>query len=165
MAEQSLISGHALYPGTFDPPTLGHVSIIKRAAKLFNKLTIGVASLSEKTPLLSIEKRLELLKEIFCLQTNIEIKPFSGLLVDFAKVENAMVIVRGMRNITDFDFEYRMDVTNRHCLPGLETIFLLADPDTGYISSTLVKQIAAAGGDIADFVPIEVSKALKKGAK
>lgn len=164
MAEQSLISGHALYPGTFDPPTLGHISIIDRAARLFDKLTIGVASLSEKNPIFALERRIELLREIFAGNPKIEVKPFSGLLVDFARNENARIIVRGMRNITDFDFEYRMDVTNRHCLPGLETIFLLADPETGYISSTLVKQIANAGGDISDFVPEQVIAALK-GAK
>lgn len=165
MAEQNSISGHVLYPGTFDPPTLGHVSIINRAARLFDRLTIGVASLSEKNPLFSLEQRLGLLKEIFAGIDKIEIKPFSGLLVDFAKTENVRIIVRGMRNITDFDFEYRMDVTNRHCLPGLETVFLLADPDTAYISSTLVKQIAFAGGDISEFVPKQVVESLQKGAK
>lgn len=161
MAEQSLISGHALYPGTFDPPTLGHVSIIRRAAKLFNKLTIGVANLSEKNPMLNLEQRIGLMKEIFKDHPNVDVKPFSGLLVDFARSENARIIVRGMRNITDFDYEYRMDVTNRHCLPDLETIFLLSDPETGYISSTLVKQIAKAGGDISDFVPEQVIAVLK----
>ena len=164
MAEQSSISGHALYPGTFDPPTLGHISIIDRAAKLFEKLTIGVASLSEKNPMLNLEQRIGLMKNIFKDNPKIDVKPFSGLLVDFAKSENARIIVRGMRNITDFDYEYRMDVTNRHCLPGLETIFLLSDPETGYISSTLVKQIAKAGGDISDFVPKQVI-AILKGAK
>lgn len=164
MAEQSSISGHALYPGTFDPPTLGHISIIDRAAKLFEKLTIGVANLSEKNPMLNLEQRIGLMKEIFKDNPKIDVKPFSGLLVDFAKSENARIIVRGMRNITDFDYEYRMDVTNRHCLPGLETIFLLSDPETGYISSTLVKQIAKAGGDISDFVPKQVI-AILKGAK
>ncbi|MBP7732338.1 MAG: pantetheine-phosphate adenylyltransferase [Caldisericia bacterium] len=161
MAEQSSISGHALYPGTFDPPTLGHVSIIRRAAKLFNKLTIGVANLSEKNPMLNLEQRIGLMKEIFKDHPNVDVKPFSGLLVDFARSENARIIVRGMRNITDFDYEYRMDVTNRHCLPDLETIFLLSDPETGYISSTLVKQIAKAGGDISDFVPEQVIAVLK----
>lgn len=164
MAEQSSISGHALYPGTFDPPTLGHISIIDRAAKLFDRLTIGVANLSEKNPMLNLEQRIGLMKEIFKDNPKIDVKPFSGLLVDFAKSENARIIVRGMRNITDFDFEYRMDVTNRHCLPGLETIFLLSDPETGYISSTLVKQIAKAGGDISDFVPKQVI-AILKGVK
>jgi pantetheine-phosphate adenylyltransferase len=163
MAEQSLTSGHALYPGTFDPPTLGHVSIIKRAARLFGKLTIGVASLSEKNPLLSSEQRINLLKDIFRNDKNIDVKPFAGLLVDFAKAEKAGVIVRGLRNINDFDFEYRMSVTNSHCLPGLETIFLMSDPDTGYISSTLVKQIASQGGDISEFVPEEVVRLLKEG--
>lgn len=161
MAEQSSISGHALYPGTFDPPTLGHVSIIRRAAKLFNKLTIGVANLSEKNPMLNLEQRIGLMKEIFKDHPNVDVKPFSGLLVDFARSENARIIVRGMRNITDFDYEYRMDVTNRHCLLDLETIFLLSDPETGYISSTLVKQIAKAGGDISDFVPEQVIAVLK----
>ncbi|NTU61080.1 MAG: pantetheine-phosphate adenylyltransferase [Caldiserica bacterium] len=155
------MSGHALYPGTFDPPTLGHVSIIARAVKLFDRLTIGVASLSEKNPIFTFEQRIMLMKEIFRDNPKIDVKPFSGLLVDFARSENARIIVRGMRNITDFDFEYRMDVTNRHCLPGLETVFLLADPETGYISSTLVKQIAKAGGDISDFVPEQVIAVLK----
>ena len=163
MVEQSLTSGHALYPGTFDPPTLGHVSIIKRAARLFGKLTIGVASLSEKTPLLNSEQRINLLKAIFKGEKNIDVKPFTGLLVDFARTERAGVIVRGLRNINDFDFEYRMSVTNNHCLPGLETIFLMSDPETGYISSTLVKQIASQGGDISEFVPEEVVKLLREG--
>jgi pantetheine-phosphate adenylyltransferase len=161
MAEQSLISGHALYPGTFDPPTLGHVSIVSRAARLFGKLTIGVASLSEKNPLFDLDSRISLLRNIFSDLANVEIKPFNGLLVDFAKSENARIIVRGLRNISDFDFEFRMAVTNKHCLPDLETVFLMSDPDTGYISSTLVKQIASQGGDVSEFVPAQVLEALR----
>lgn len=162
MAEQSLISGHALYPGTFDPPTNGHISIIKRASRLFGKITIGVSKITSKNPILSNVQRLELLKNIFRDYPNVEIMEFTGLLVDFARKIDAKVIIRGLRDISDFDFERRMAVTNKHCFPELETVFLISDPETSFISSTLVKQIAAEGGDISDFVPKQVIEVLKE---
>lgn len=162
MAEQNLISGHALYPGTFDPPTNGHISIIKRASRLFGKITIGVTKITSKNPTLSNEQRLSLLRDIFKGFPNVEIMEFTGLLVDFARKIDAKVIIRGLRDISDFDFERRMAVTNKHCFPELETVFLISDPETSFISSTLVKQIAAEGGDISDFVPEQVAKILRE---
>ena len=111
---------------------------------------------------MGLEQRISLLKDIFSDYPGVEIKPFSGLLVDFARAIEAKVIIRGLRNISDFDFEYRMAVTNRHCFPELETVFLMSDPETNFISSTLVKQIALEGGDISGFVPQQVAKVLKE---
>lgn len=163
MAQQCCPSTHALYPGTFDPPTFGHLSIIKRGARLFDKLTVGVANLNGKDTLLAFEKRFELIKKLTSDMPNIEVISFSGLLVQCAESINAGIILRGLRTVSDFDYEYRMSTTNQIVLPGLETVFLMAEPEYGYISSTLVRQIASCNGDIARFVPELVLEALKEG--
>lgn len=163
MAQQCFPFTHALYPGTFDPPTLGHLSVIRRGARLFNKITVGVANLTGKDTLLTFEKRFELIKKLTSDMPNIEVISFSGLLVQCAKSINAGIILRGLRTVSDFDYEYRMSTTNQIVLPGLETVFLMAEPEYGYISSTLVRQIASCNGDIARFVPELVLDALKEG--
>lgn len=163
MAQQCCPSTHALYPGTFDPPTFGHLSIIKRGARLFDKLTVGVANLNGKDPLLAFEKRFDLIKKLTSDMPNIEVISFSGLLVQCAESINAGIILRGLRTVSDFDYEYRMSTTNQIVSPGLETVYLMAEPEYGFISSTLVRQIASCNGDIARFVPELVLRSLKEG--
>ncbi len=160
--EQSFPSTHALYPGTFDPTTFGHVSIAKRAISLFGGLTIAVSKINGKDPIFTFEQRFDIVSELFQGFPKVKVIGFSGLLVDCAKQIGANVVVRGLRNMTDFDYEYRMAATNNIVLPGLETVFLMSEPRYNYISSTLVKQIAREGGDISPFVPELVQRAVKE---
>jgi pantetheine-phosphate adenylyltransferase len=143
----------AVYPGTFDPPTLGHMDIIARAALLFDRLVVGVFTNASKSPLFSIEERLDLLAhEVAGLPGTIEVVSCAGLLVDVAASVGASVIVRGLRNGTDFDYEAQMTAMNRQLAPMIDTVFLVAAPALQPISSTLVKEIARGRGDIAAFV-------------
>ncbi len=163
--EQSFPSTHALYPGTFDPATFGHVSVAKRAIRLFGGLTIAVSKINSKDPIFTFEQRFDIVSELFKDFPNVKVMGFSGLLVDCAKQIGATVVVRGLRNMTDFDYEYRMAATNNIVLPGLETVFLMSEPCYNYISSTLVKQIAREGGDISPFVPELVQRVVKEGKR
>lgn len=143
----------AVYPGTFDPPTLGHMDIIARAALLFDRLIVGVFTNASKSPLFTIEERLDLLaREVADLPGTIEVVSCAGLLVEVAASVGASVIVRGLRNGTDFDYEAQMTGMNRQLAPTIDTVFLVAAPALQPISSTLVKEIARGGGDIAAFV-------------
>lgn len=143
----------AVYPGTFDPPTLGHLDIIARAASLFDRLVVGVFTNASKSPLFGIEERLALVEEaVASLPGDIVVTTASGLLVDFAAQQGAVGIVRGLRSGTDFDYEVQMTGMNGQLAPGIQTIFLVAEPRLQPISSTLVKEIARGGGDIAAFV-------------
>ena len=143
----------AVYPGTFDPPTLGHMDIIARAALLFDRLVVGVFTNASKSPLFAVEDRLDLLaREVAGLTGTIEVVSCSGLLVDVAASVGASVIVRGLRNATDFDYEAQMTGMNRQLAPAIDTVFLTAAPALQPISSTLVKEIGRGGGDIAAFV-------------
>jgi len=151
-----------LYPGTFDPPTLGHVSLIQRSVLTFGKVVVAVAESSSKNTLFNQKQRIELLKEMFKTNDCVEVVGFDGLLVHFAKSMGINKIVRGLRTISDFDFEYRMATTNALVWSDLETVFLMSEPEFNYISSTLVKQVARGGGDISPFVPSIVEKAYKE---
>ena len=147
-----------LYPGTFDPITLGHVDIIERAAPLFDRLMIGVAVSAAKAPLLPLTDRLELARletrQIEAASaTPIEVRAMTGLMVDFARACGARMVVRGLRGTADFDYEYQMAGMNRALAPGLDTVFLMASPGRHYISSSLVRQVAQLGGDFSAFVP------------
>jgi len=147
------VSRVAVYPGTFDPPTLGHMDIIARAALLFDRLVVGVFTNASKSPLFTIQERLDLLaREVAALPGTIEVVSCAGLLVDVAASVGASVIVRGLRNGTDFDYEAQMTGMNRQLAPTIDTIFLVGAPALQPISSTLVKEIARGGGDIAAFV-------------
>jgi pantetheine-phosphate adenylyltransferase len=165
MEEQSFVSTKVLYPGTFDPPTLGHISIINRANRIFDKVIIAVAESSNKDPLFSSDQRVKLFQEIYRNSDSIEVIKFSGLLVALAKKLETRVILRGLRTVSDFEYEYKMATTNALVDENLETIFLMAEPQYGYISSTLVKQVARGGGDISPFVPVEVINKFKEGKK
>ena len=143
----------AIYPGSFDPVTYGHMDIIKRASAITDELIVGVLNNNAKMPLFSVEERVKMLKEVASSLTNVEIVPFDGLLVDFARQMNAAFIVRGLRAITDFEYELQMSQTNHKLEPKVETIFLTTNIEYSYLSSSTLKEIAAFGGDISLFVP------------
>ena len=149
-----------LYPGTFDPITNGHYEIIRRASMLFKSLVVGVAVSPEKEPLFSIEHRVEMVNEVLYKLTNIEIQEYSGLTVNFAKDIDAHVLVRGLRSPADAQYEFELARMNRELANNVETIFLSSGNNNAFISSSLIKQIASEGGDIAGFVHPTVQKAL-----
>jgi pantetheine-phosphate adenylyltransferase len=160
----------ALYPGTFDPPTLGHHDIIRRAVKLVDHLVIGVATNSSKTPLFSLEERVEILRrEAVGLtgpgRATIEVRSFQGLLMEFAGDVGAQMVVRGLRAVSDFEYEFQMVGMNQAMKSDVETVFLMADPQHQAIASRLVKEIALLGGNVSPFVSADVAKLLKKRAK
>ena len=150
-----------IYPGSFDPVTYGHVDIISRACRLVDHLVIGVLENKAKTPLFSVDNRVNMLKDVTKDLYNVSIKSFQGLTVDFAKEQGADVIIRGLRAITDFEYELQMAQTNHKLAPGIETIFLATELDYAYLSSTIVREVAAFGGDVSKFVPPEVEQAFR----
>lgn len=140
-------------PGSFDPVTLGHVDIITRASKMFDKVIVAVLVNSGKTPSFSIEERIELLKDSTSGIENVEVVSFNGLLAEYCRVRGVDAIVKGLRAVTDFEYEFQMALTNKKLNPMLETIFLTADADSMYLSSSMVREVASMGGDISNFVP------------
>ena len=162
----------AVYPGSFDPVTLGHMDIIERTAKMMDRVIIGVLKNNSKSPLFSVEERVNMLKSVTGHLSNIEILAFDGLLVDFVRQCHADVIVRGLRAITDFEYELQMSQTNRVISPGIDTIFLTTNLKYSYLSYSIVKEIAMYHGDISAFVDpdiaekvLEKAKAVKKNAR
>ena len=151
---------NAIYPGTFDPVTNGHLDIIRRAAELYDTLTIGVLNNSAKTPLFSIEERVNILRKVTGEIPNVRVKSFEGLAVDFARACDAKVIVRGLRLITDFEYEVLMAQTNRKLAPDIDTTFLYTSMQYSYLSSSTVKEVARFDGDISEFVPPLVEEAV-----
>jgi len=152
-----------LYPGTFDPPTNGHIDIITRGAKLVDRLVVGIAINQEKGPLFSLDERVEMVREQ-CAKirdTEIVIQPFDTLLMKFAESVGAQIIVRGLRAVADFEYEFAMVGMNQKLNPAIETVFLMADPTHQAIASRLVKEIARLQGSVAEFVPPEVERRLK----
>ena len=152
----------AIYPGTFDPVTFGHLDVLERAAKMFDKIIISAAASTGKSALFSLEERTEMLRKITMKMNNVETESFSGLLVDYARSKKADVIVRGLRAISDFEYEFQMALTNRKIAPNIETVFLMPNEKYSYISSTFVREIAKYGGDVSEFVPKAASDMLKK---
>ena len=150
----------AVYPGSFDPTTFGHLDIISRSSKIFDKLIIAVITNPNKKPYFSIDERVKILKSSV-KEKNVEIESFHGLLVDFMKKKNANVIIRGLRAISDFEYEFQMALTNRKLYPEIETVFLTPAEQWTYLSSTLVKEIARLGGNVKCFVPEIVVKIFK----
>ena len=146
----------AIYPGSFDPVTLGHLDIIKRSANLVDKLIVGVLNNSTKTPLFTVDERVNMLKEVTEDIPNIEVLSFSGLLVDFAREHEVSTIIRGLRAVTDFEYELAMSQTNRVAAPEIDTIFLNTSLKYAYLSSSIVKEMAMYGGDISKFVPEKI---------
>ena len=152
----------AVYPGSFDPVTYGHLDIIKRSAEMVDELVVGVLNNKAKTPLFSVEERVKMLKEVTKDLDNIRIVPFDGLLVEFASRMNAGLVIRGLRAITDFEYELQMSQTNQKLDPNIETMFLTTSIEYSYLSSTTVREIAAFGGDLTQFVPEAVALELEK---
>ena len=140
-------------PGSFDPVTLGHLDIIKRASKMFGKVYIAVLVNSSKTPSFSIEEQIELLSDAVKGLDNVEIVSFEGLLAEYCRQHGVDAIVKGLRAVSDFDYEFQMAMANKKINPELETIFLTADSDSMYLSSSMVREIGSMGGDISNFVP------------
>jgi pantetheine-phosphate adenylyltransferase len=155
----------ALYPGTFDPVTNGHVDIVQRGARLFDRLIVAVGVRVEKEPLLERPDRVRLLKEAFADLENVSVESFDGLVVGFAQQKDATVLLRGIRNQTDYEYENQMAFTNRRLAPGLETVLLVAKPELSFLSSTLIKEVLHAGGSVEEFVPAHVAKALQAGRR
>ena len=155
----------AIYPGSFDPVTNGHIDIIKRAAGIVDELIVGVLQNNAKTPLFSVEERVIILREVTKNLKNVKIIPFEGLLIDFATQVDAKVIVRGLRAITDFEYELQMSQTNRKLNADIETLFLTTSLEYSYLSSTTVKEVASFGGDISQFVPEFVAEKVAEKIK
>lgn len=151
----------AIYPGSFDPFTNGHLDVLQRAVGLFDELVVAVARDSSKTSLFSMDERVALVKEATRDVPKVSVEAFEGLLVDFASRQKAVAVIRGLRAVSDFEFEFQLALMNRKLSPTLETVFLMPREELTYISSRLVKEIAALGGNIDLFVPANVSKALR----
>ena len=146
----------ALYPGSFDPVTLGHISVIKRAADTFDELIVAILKNDSKNPLFTTEERVQMIEEVVSDIPNIKVMSFNGLLVDFAKANNVKTIVRGLRAITDFEYELQMAQSNKTLEPTIDTVFFTTDVEYSYLSSSGVKEIAKFGGDISKFVPEQI---------
>ncbi len=150
-----------IYPGSFDPITNGHLDIIQRALKLFDTVIIAVLENNTKKTLFSTQERIDLIKAC-TKKMNVEVETFSGLLADYAKSKNCCIIIRGLRAVSDFDFEFQMNVINNSINKDLETIFLMTSKEYFYLSSSVVKELASKGGDVSEYVPEEVKRALMK---
>ncbi|TJY43232.1 pantetheine-phosphate adenylyltransferase [Cohnella pontilimi] len=152
----------AVYPGSFDPATFGHLDIIQRAAKQFDRLIVAVLNNTSKSPLFSVEERKELLREVTKDLPNVEIDSFRDLLVRYMRSRQARIIIRGIRSVTDFEYELQIASTNRQLDESIETIFMMTNPKYSYLSSSIVKEIATFHGDVQDLVPPAVEIALRK---
>ncbi len=154
-------------PGSFDPVTLGHIDIITRASKMFDRVVVGVLNNLAKTPMFSTEERIDLLRQATENLDNVEIVGFDGLLADYAREQGIKAIVKGLRAVSDFEYEFQQALTNKKLNPELETVFLTSNSDFMYLSSSMVKQVASLGGDISSFVPEcvhdEIIKRLRNG--
>jgi pantetheine-phosphate adenylyltransferase len=156
------IMRHCIYPGTFDPITYGHLDVLSRAAKLFDRVTVAVAENAGKSPLFTSSQRVEMIAANLHNLPHVKVTTFRGLLVEFCMAQQADAIIRGLRALSDFEFEFNMALMNRHLEPQLETLFVMPNEQFSYTSSTLVKQVAKFGGDVQHFVPANVASALKK---
>jgi pantetheine-phosphate adenylyltransferase len=151
----------AIYPGTFDPATLGHIDLISRAAKLFDEVIVAVAENQDKAPLFSLEERVSMLKDSINELGNVRVIGFNNLLMDCAREQKANTILRGLRAVSDFEYEFQLASMNRHLDPSIETTFLTPSENYAFVSSTLIKEVASLGGDVSEFVSPQVMEALK----
>jgi pantetheine-phosphate adenylyltransferase len=153
---------HAVYPGTFDPITNGHTDLVRRAATIFNRVIVAIAANPNKTPMFALDTRVSLARQVLQDITNVEVMGYSGLTVEFAKQQNATVIVRGLRAVSDFEFEFQLANMSRHLSREIESVFLTPQEQFTFISSTLVREIAVLGGDVNEFVHPIVAAELRK---
>ena len=151
----------AIYPGSFDPLTNGHVDIIERGSRIFDEIIVAILGNVEKTPLFSESERIAVLQDVFKGRINVKVETFSGLLVDYAQQKQASVIVRGLRAVSDFEYEFQMALMNRHLAPGIETVFMMPAEQYTYISSRLIKEVFTLGGEITGLVPPIVEEKLR----
>lgn len=152
----------AIYPGTFDPLTNGHISLVKRGLGVFQQIVLAIAKDTSKVPLFDLKERVQMGKEVFNAEPRVVVEPFSGLLVNYAQKRGCKVILRGLRAVSDFDFEFQMALMNKHLHQDINTVFMMTDYKWLYISSTLIKETTALGGDVQGLVPEPVFKMLKK---
>lgn len=152
----------AVYPGSFDPITNGHLDVIERASRLYDKLVVGVLNNSNKKPLFSAEERVDMIKRVTGHLENVEVDAFTGLLVDFAKSKGATVIVKGLRTVADFEYEFQMALLNKSLNPEYETMFMMTNTKYSYISSSMVKELAGFKGNLAGLVPCEIIEQIKE---
>lgn len=155
----------AVYPGSFDPITNGHLDVIERASRLYDKLVVGVLSNGNKKPLFDADERVEMIKTVTEHLENVEVDTFEGLLVDFASSKNATVIVKGLRTVADFEYEFQMALLNKALNPEYETMFMMTDTKYSYISSSMVKELAGFHGDLTGLVPCEIIEKIKEKYK
>ncbi|HNX53540.1 MAG TPA: pantetheine-phosphate adenylyltransferase [Pontiellaceae bacterium] len=155
----------AIYAGTFDPMTMGHLDVVERAARIFPELVVAVAAVTGKSTLFSQKERVELVRKAAAGLPNVTVKSFDGLLVEYARAQGAGVLIRGLRAFSDFEYEFQMALTNRRLAPDIETLFLMPKQDYSFLSSTNVKQVASLGGNVTEFVPAAVAKALARKLK
>ena len=155
----------AIFPGTFDPITFGHIDLIKRASKIFPKVIVSIAGNMKKAPLFSLEERIALCEEIFKDNNAVEVKGFNNLLAHFAVEQNASAVIRGLRAVSDFEYEFQLATMNRRLNKSFETLFLTPAEKYSFLSSSLIKEIASLNGDVSEFVPDIVAKALYKKYK
>ena len=153
---------NALYPGTFDPITNGHHDLVRRASSIFDRVVIAIAVNPSKAPRFSLDKRVELARSVLADLPNVEVMGYSGLTVDFAKAQDLNVIIRGLRAVSDFEFEFQLANMTRHLDPQIETVFMTPQEQFTFISSTLVREIAALGGNVSEFVHPVVAEALRQ---
>ncbi len=152
----------AVYPGSFDPITYGHIDVVERSLKFFDRIIVAVSYNRRKNYLFTLEERVNMVKEVFKDRREIEVESFEGLLVDYLKRKNIYIVIRGLRAVSDFEYEFQMALTNRKLDPEIETIFMMPKEEFFYISSSLVKEIAELKGNLSYFVPEVVENALKK---
>jgi pantetheine-phosphate adenylyltransferase len=156
----------AVYPGSFDPLTNGHVDIISRGARLFDRIIVAILVNAEKSPLFTMDERVDITRSVFKTHSNVEVDTFDGLLVDYVERRNAQVIVRGLRAVSDFEFEFQMALMNRRLRPAIETVFMMPAEQYTYISSRLIKEVFSLGGRVEGLVPDLVEQRLRgKGLK
>jgi pantetheine-phosphate adenylyltransferase len=152
----------AIYPGTFDPLTRGHEDLVRRAASLFDRVVVGVAHSRNKKPFFSVDERVEIAREVLGHYPNVKVASFAGLLKDFVREQEGRVIVRGLRAVSDFEYEFQMALANRHLDPSVETMFLMTSAEYQFLSSSIVKEMVRVGGDCSPLVPSVVMDALRR---
>ena len=157
-----MLTHTVVYPGTFDPITNGHIDLVERAAKLFERVVVAVATNEKKTPLFSLEARVELAQTALEHVNAVEVVPFNGLLIDFVRQHDSRCVLRGLRAVADFEYEFQLANMNRAMSPSFESVFLTPSAELAYISSSLVREIATLGGEVSRFVPTNVAEALRR---
>ena len=152
----------AIYPGTFDPPTYGHLDIIQRGSRIFDELVVAVGINPRKTPMISTRERMKLLKELTRGLKNVRVASFDGMVVDFVRNQGSNIILRGIRTVSDFEYEFQMALSNQNLASDIETVFIMSSQKYSYFSASIIREVLTLGGDISKFVPKNVAKAMKK---